>query len=150
MKLMTFHAFAREQHLGLRTPYTVIGLLVGMGVLLGMYGHAYTTQMALANAIKAGTLADGQLEAGIAKIQQVMAVGLGGGMAAALIGMLLTGWRVRVLETSYCDQVLRRMDDTLLMKVARSEEMDEDARLLAQRLLAQRRPGWSMEDTKRA
>ena len=79
MKLMTFRAFAREQHLGLRTPYTVIGLLVAMGTLLGMYGHAYTTQTALANAIKAGTLADGQLEAWIAQIQQVMAVGLGGG-----------------------------------------------------------------------
>ena len=147
MKLITFRAFALEQHLGLRIPYAVIGLLVAMGTLLGMYGHAYTTQTALAQAIEAGTLAEGQLEAGIAQMKQVMALGLGGAMAAALIGMLLTGWRVRVLEAAYCDQVLRRLDGTLLMKVARSEEMDEDARLLAQRLLAQRRPGWSMETT---
>ena len=147
MKLITFRAFALEQHLGLRIPYAVIGLLVAMGTLLGMYGHAYTTQTALAQAIEAGTLAEGQLEAGIAQMKQVMALGLGGAMAAALIGMLLTGWRVRVLEAAYCDQVLRRLDGTLLMKVARSEEVDEDVRLLAQRLLAQRRPGWSMETT---
>lgn len=146
MKINTFRAYVRQQNILLKIPYFLICLAMAGCGFVALYRYCYVRQTEIAEAIKANTLGAGELEVAITHLTSVMGQSLTAMLILVVVSAVATAWRTRVLERGYTEQVLARMDNRLLISVARSEEVCDDTRHLAQALLNTRAPGWSLKE----
>lgn len=145
MKIKTFRSYIREQNILLKIPYFPIGMVGSLVGFVALYQYAFIRQTEIAEAVKANTISSADLELAISQLTSLMGHSIAAMLGAIVATSMLTAWRNVVLERGYTEQVLERMDNTLLVAVARSEEMCDDTRRLARSLLNKRSPGWSVE-----